>query len=458
MARQHIEQQRDRRAPRQFTPHQRISLPDHPRISRPSSRAPRPLTPPRSPLAVFRIVSPALMPLVMASTCLALLLVLALVPSGTSHLRVSPESLGPIFFLFAALGVVLAAAMAYAPGDALWALALATGFLAYVTITVWAIFGPPAAVLLVIGLAVLLVVVVRAQAHTVLEDSVHVMVLLGKYHRTLGPGFHLRLPGEQVWAILHTSEVTLDVAVRDAQLRDGTTVDAQATAACRISPEHAHLAAPHASDWPERARHCLDLCLRQTLGELALTDLRAGDIDLGDTGFGDVLAARLRGHLQHLVGGWGVSVAWVRPHSLRLPHAAREAAGEPPPTQRRPVMGLAASPDPQRIDLPERWPDSAGSPVADVASARGVTPGAMLPLPPAMRSATPVPAALAEAYDAVRERRVTDPSTIRRIAQAFETAARDPVMGPLLPFDAQTAACYLRQLADSPASSQSHHS
>jgi hypothetical protein len=46
----------------------------------------------------------------------------------------------------------------------------------------------------------------------------------------------------------------------------------------------------------------------------------------------------------------------------------------------------------------------------------------------------------------VRAQRITDPTTIARIAAAFETVARAPIMAPHLPFNATAVARNLRQL------------
>ncbi|HEU5376911.1 MAG TPA: thioredoxin domain-containing protein [Ktedonobacteraceae bacterium] len=54
------------------------------------------------------------------------------------------------------------------------------------------------------------------------------------------------------------------------------------------------------------------------------------------------------------------------------------------------------------------------------------------------------PQALAESYDAVLRRRITDPATIRRILVQFETVAADPVLSEQVPFDAEFGARELR--------------
>lgn len=437
-----------------------VDRPDHPRRTFAFDRRSRPpASSPAFSFATFRVVSPLLAPLMLGGACFTLLLLLSVLTAST-QLAADPTALLPIFFIFAAVGVVLAAALAYAPNDTIWAIMLIAGLITNGTITVWMIFGPVAGIALILGLSLLLALIVRKQAHTVLENSVHAMVLFGKHNRTLRPGFNLRLPGEQVWAILQTGDVTVDVAAQDIVLADGTRVAARASALCRIVPERAHQAAAHSTDWPQQVQHCLELTLREILGETGPDALALNDSAARDLSQHDPLPARLRGHLQHLVAAWGISVEWVRPHSLtampapltqmllRQTPAASSVAPRPDVASGAHAATRPASQDAfAQPAVTFARSQAFSQPSQDVYAVRGLTPGALLPLPPAMRSGVPVPEALAEAYAAVREQRITDPTTISRIALAFEKVAGDPIMGPHLPFDAGAAARLLRELA-----------
>lgn len=434
-----------------------VDRPDHPRREFAFAQRPQPQTAsPAFSFATFRVVSPLLVPLMLGGACFTLLLLLSFL-TNSPQLAADPGTLGPIFFVLAAVGVVLAAALAYAPNDTIWALTMIAGLITNGAITIWTIFGPVTGIAMILGLSLLLALIVRKQAHTVLENSVHAMVLFGKHNRTLRPGFNLRLPGEQVWAILHTGDVTVDVAVQDIVLPNGAHVAVRASALCRIVPERAHLAAPHGNDWPQQVQHCLELSLREILGETEPEALALNESAVRDLAQTDPMPTRLRGHLQHLIAAWGISVEWVRPHSLSLMPAAatqflpRQGAAAPTALPRPDVASGAhaatrlGSQDAVVQPAVTFVRSSAGG--QTVHAVRGLTPGALLPLPPAMRTGVPVPEALAEAYAAVREQRITDPTTIRRIALAFEKVAGDPVMGPHLPFDAGAAAQLLRELA-----------
>ncbi len=435
------------RAPR------KLARPEHPRpITRPADYT-RPRAGRRAlSFTTVRLVSPILVPFLLTVACFVLLLLLGLGSAANFPLAIGIEGLGPAFFVYAALGVIMAAALAYAPNEAVWALAMLVGLIGYGGISVWAIFGPLIALLLLGGLLALLLVVVRRQMHTVLEETAHVMVLFGKHHRTLRPGFNLRLPFEQVWAIINTAEVVIEVRATESLLT-GERVDVTVAAACHVPHERAHLAAAHGTAWVDHVRRSLTLVLHETLGELTPADIAPQESGWRDTEVGDPLAVRLRGKLGQLVGGWGVSVAWVRPHALHLvaPNAPPERPITHAPTSGAPDIAsgpLAAVPAPSlsAVRLPGASATGALR-LPDVVAMRGVTPGALLPLPPAMQSGTPSPEALAEAYAAVRERRISDPATITRIAGAFERVAADPVLVAHLPFDAGEAADNLRALA-----------
>lgn len=442
-----------------------IVRPNIPRVTREQAR-PQYRSAQRLSFALFRALSPLLVPLMLGSACFVIVALLSISAPEAVQPTIHPETLFPLFFVFAAVGVILAAALAYAPNDTIWSLAMLAGLVAYGTITVWIVFGPLSGIMLIVGVTALVGVFVRAQMQTVLENSVHVMVLFGKYRRTLRPGFNLRLPGEQVWSIVQTAETTIEATARDMTLGDEQRIDAQAIVSCHVNPDRAYLTAPFGEEWPDKVRKSLELSLRETLAEMTSGEIFLNEASVVDPLNNDPLSLRLRGHLQQLVGPWGVVVEWVRPHSLRqhqpgeMPVVAATPAFAPldtPVTQPDVLSGShpAARPKstgkmtarrPRQIGSITVQSDPAGKP--DVVMTRGLTSGSVLPLPPAMRTGTPSPEALADAYTAVRERRITDPTTITRIALAFETLALDPVLGPNLPYNAKEAAQNLRQLAE----------
>ncbi|HEY7848518.1 MAG TPA: hypothetical protein VIC27_00570, partial [Ktedonobacterales bacterium] len=81
---------------------------------------------------------------------------------------------------------------------------------------------------------------------------------------------------------------------------------------------------------------------------------------------------------------------------------------------------------------------------AQPAPSTGAAAGSLAPppLPDALD-----PAVLKTAYQAVADQRITDPTTIRAIADAFATIARDPVRVTKVDFDAERAARILMGLA-----------
>lgn len=358
----------------------------------------------------------------LGAACLAVLIPLSFL--SPAALAVGSDALGAVFFVYAATGVILAAALAYAPNETLWALMMFFGLCAFIAITIWCIFGIVAGVGLIAGLLLISAAVLRRQLHTVMEHTVHVMVFYGKYHRTLRPGLNIRLPGEQVLSIIHTAEITIEGAVQDVVLLNGRHLDAGVTIGCCVIPERAHQLAPRGNEWPAHVRHMLEITLHDTLSELAPEEIGTPDGSLW--GQDEALARRLQGRLQRLIQGWGIQILWVHPHNFRLLDAPLVRQDQlTTPT-------ISASP-------------TAANP--DRADGRAMAPGSLLLLPPSLRRDLPISDALIAAYNAVRERHISDPRAIERIAQAFEQAAQDATLRPILPFDAQQAAYHLRQLA-----------
>ncbi len=398
----------------------------------------------------LRAASPGLLPVVLGGACFALVIVLSMGPVLSTPPVIDPLSLPSLFFVYAAAGVVLAAALAYAPNDTIWSLALFAGLIVYGTLTAGAIFGIAAALALVIGLTVLLIVMVRSLMHTVLEDTVHVMVFFGKHNRILHPGFNLRLPGERVWAVVSATPETVIVALPSVALFGTTPLAVAATMECAVPPARAHLAATHSADWPEQARRCLELALRETLSDLEPQEFDATPVTIHDLMQNTAVALRVKGHVQQLTGGWGIQILWVRLHPIMAepsPNTAR-IAEFPPAFAPKPDVASGAHAavyaDSRTASAPKTRRIAANLP--DLASRRSPRHDPLLPLPPAMDLGTLAPDALADMYTAVRKRDITDPATIACIAEAFERLADDPILSRHLPYDAEQAATLLRRL------------
>jgi hypothetical protein len=377
----------------------------------------------------IRRSSPFIAPLLIGSSTFSLLVLFVLMAPTDWQVATKPELLGPFFFIYAALGVIVASALAYAPNETIWALTMILSLCVFIILTTWGIFGLPVTAVLATGLLLLLFAVIRTQVHTVLENTVHIMVQFGKYHRTLYPGFNLRFPGEKVIAIISTGEVPIDVQVQDIMLCTSERIDITATAQCRVIPKQAHRLISHAQDWPEQVKHSLEIAIRTSL-----SDPEADDIcvrGLLDTGIRASANMRVRGHLQQIINSQGIVVEWVRLHSLKPTVPANSTFSSISSSPLVPTQCIPDVVDPGRT------------------MRAGSAPAIPLPFSSVLQMKPYLsPDALAEAYNAVRERRITDPQIIHRIAYIFETAAHDKVLGSHLPFDAIEAAQNLRQLAN----------
>jgi len=406
--------------------------------------------------AAFRAISPLIIPCALGGSTYTLLAILTINASSTAG--VGPDALIPLFFIFAAVAVIIGTAMAYAPNETIWALAMMVGLIIDVALTTWALSGIVIAIALLFSISTLLIVIVRRQLHTVLEHTVHVMILFGKYNRTIYPGFNLRLPWEQLWAIVPTADITLDAQIQNVTLADGRQVTCRVSASCHVVAAKAYLLADHVSEWQRHVQQELELGIVETLTNTEADLWLNANHSLAESRIDPSLAATIRSRTQQSVAKWGISIDTIRVHTLQaaLPitpvnNATVAVSVIEPRSFPSPVVPDAVSASAPQLayhlqlayHIPPMQPAMAGVPATVM---RSVPASVQLPLPATVQPPITAPAALIEAYAAVRERRITDPTTIARIAAAFEQAGKDPLLGPTLPFNAEEAAKNLRTL------------
>lgn len=446
------------------------------------------------------------------------------------------------------LSVLVAVALYAAPNDTMWTATLGLGIAAYFTVAVVVLFGPLAGA----GVALLLIVAggtfVRERLHPVMEQTVHVTTLFGRYHRTLLPGVNVLLPGERMLAILQTQPQEHTTLPLRASTANGLENQATATIRYELVPEEAHRAVLVTRDWQRNLRQILAATVRDELAnwDPAWRDTERNDPLAESASDGpssresamqadvDRLARRVERRVREQVLRWGVQIAWVHLHDVVLPSPSerpaplladrpteRVATERPPvpapvsvapdawraprlqspafprigrgsteplgpspvqPAQigagppQEPAAGAPDAPTPPRKAprLLARFAGFARSrereedPPASAAASGGQTPASpgaenggrsttgdgratgtipatqQMPMPAAPALA---PAVLASAYEAVREGRISDPATVRQIADAFEqlAAATDP--DAELDLDPRGAANNLRQRA-----------
>ncbi len=414
---------------------------------------------------------------------------------------------GPMFFIFAAIGVLQAAVLLYAPNDAFWVVGVIGGVVLFTAVAFFVFFTPLFAAILSILLLALGVVALRERYYPVKEGTVAVMGLFEKYNRTLQPGFNLLVPGEKVLGVIDTQRIRYETRIPSLTLLSGEQVTVEVAMYYQVIPGQEYLAIRNTKDWRVPVQQQLVAVVQDVLSTLSLDDFRrdsAGLAHPGGTGGNgepvkaalassplDLINERLTAAMREQVADRGVAVHAVRVLGIEGPHLpGRGRASAPqvvpsvsPTAVSHPTMVLpgtlqgkeavsenavqnhvpAMQPAPEvpgagnmtqpPAGLPGGSPAGAGVPPSSAQSIAGQpVPSRQPPAPPgvpAPPSAGPVrilpPEALAEMYDAVLRQRVTDAATIQRIIAQFEAVAADPVLNQRVPFDAEAGAHNLRQ-------------
>ena len=413
-----------------------------------------------------------------------------------------PQQAGAMIFIFAAIGLIQAALLFYAPNDAFWAVSVVGGFILFVSATFFVLFLPIFALILSILLLSLGGVALRERYFPVKDGTVAVMGLFGRYNRTLAPGFNLRIPGEKLLGVVETHSIRYDARMPPITLYSGEQVTLSVAITYQVIPGEEHRAIALAKDWQKPIQQQLQAVVQDEISLLSGQDFWPAGGAYPRPGGAKVYAedeeddqvpsplARINEYLTHAmrqkVVERGVAVQEVKVHLLgntRLPGSAPAAIHQAQPshlhqqTGAYPTVALPSVPETMGPVVEGTVQNSAladprlylGAPAGLSAPPAAPFHPAGPPVVPPQRGANPAPApepmtllsaqALAETYDAVVRRRISDLETIRRIISQFEAVAADPELSQQVPFDAAAGAHNLsihldhlqkRNLAQSP--------
>jgi len=396
----------------------------------------------------------------------------------------NPGRAVPMVFVFAAVGVLQAGILLYAPNDAFWAVGVVGGFLVFLCVAFFALFEVFISLILSILLLSLGGAALRERYYPVKEGTVAVMGLFGRYSRTLQPGFNLRAPGEKALGVIETQRIRHDVNLPPITLFSGEQVTLSVAIMYQVVPGQEYLAIRTTKDWQKPIQQQLVAVIRDVISALSADDFRASPTGhqlrspLGALAADEVdetpaaspierINERLTSAMRDQVADRGVTVHAVNARLLERPrltggahpstHQALaahptvalpggQAPGQrvvdsiPPVAQMTQAGGMAAL---GASSAPAGWPgqmalppQSVGVPVALPLAGVGAPAGGTPFEPMTLLSAQ----ALAEAYDAVVCQRITDLATIRRIIAQFEAVASDPTLSQQVPFDAAAGA------------------
>ncbi len=314
---------------------------------------------------------------------------------------------------------------AYLPPLPLAVLLIAVGTLA--------IFGFGASLILLIIFLILGTLLARRSILQVPEGYVDIVMMYGRYARTLYPGPNLKMPLEKVSSRLSTKEISWTCPEQVVKISRDEDVKLVATISYKLLPEDAHLASLLVDNWEISLQKLFVSTMQSVINELTPSDfmnLPQGahprtlvDISSIDTAtitrwdrVNDILAKRV----QDQVEKWGVQINYVRIQDVTL--IPRLTSSVNPSWRQSPVDvgmtrgGYPTVAQPQQAQI-------VAKPVENQPAPMVIQPSSAYP--PAPVSAASIEM-LKESYEAVRTGRLRDPQTIRDIAARFEALANDP--------------------------------
>jgi hypothetical protein len=339
-----------------------------------------------------------------------------------------------LFLLYFLCGVVYGLCLYFAPSLNSWAKILLGGSALYGLAALWFIGG---AVLLVFGLIIfggLGMYYMHSRRHDVPSNALHITTLLGRYWRTIPPGRALLLPGERVHSEIANPAKQYMTPLVQVHLCDAAgdryIIQASAIAGYCYSPTDALSKRVMPEKWEDDLYKTIRDTLRDVLavsGHTALETTQPGQPPPRRGGpehviEGQELAQALLDQLRRHVTIRGIAVSWVRIRDLLL--------------SADPRFSTRASEPESKVVLPPLAPGSRGARGGAASEESGE--GETLPVE-----------ALLDLYDTVRVNYISDPETIRSIAQAFRSLGYDQDRRASFPYDAEEVAKLLFQYASS---------
>jgi hypothetical protein len=340
------------------------------------------------------------------------------------------------------------------------ALGSAGGFCLFLLVGCFVLFGLIPGFVLLIALVIIGVVLAQRCVHPVPQGFVDIVFAAKKYRRTLYPGFNILLPWETVFTHLNTEEILWICPVQIVQLSHDQDVMLRSVISYQLLQEDAHLAVTQIRNWEESLRTLFTTTLQSVATVFAPDDFTpfnaprvAGDDDFtGSFERRQAINTYLFQLVRDRVALWGVQINYVSIRDIELvPHGSRvinEYTTPRPksePDSKTPEPKLEAPVAPKTLDIQPR-PE-----IAEPSSRTQATPKAAEQSGAVAQTTIPVNQlkedVLIQAYKTVQDGQVTDPETIRNIANKFEIVAQDPQASQNISFDAQRAALNLYEQA-----------
>jgi len=369
------------------------------------------------PAGWFRLVrcwSPAIVPPTAGTLTILFIALVSSAFSRSVSTIVDPQIIIPLILVYLAFTTAYGVLLYVSPTTVVWMRVLLLGLVLYLLSAIWLLSRWTGVMLISIPLLYVTFRYLRAHFVRIERNAVAVTIFAGGYHRTLGRGIALLLPGEYVRARIALQEVMLSCPPVRVTVHafDGTPYQAQAsvTIGYRVIPAQAHLAALSAEDWQARLLDRTAAALRESLTKWALQLVSSAD-GLQDQQLARTLLALLRQENS----GYGIYIKSAKVQNIWLVPATD--------SQKLPALAPDPTEAPATIPLADYTPET-------VTRAQPTDAAETTSL-----SETDQLNALADLYEAVRSGTIQDPSTIRSIAQAFASIADNDHLRAGLDFD-----------------------
>lgn len=388
-------------------------------------------------------------------TCLFVLPLIA-----TGHAQVPSTAFWPVALVIVLIAIAQGVAVYYAgTNNGMWAMGTVGGLFLFLLVGCFAVFGPLMGLTMLVVLVAAAVYLTRYYIRPVPEGVAEIVEAWGKYARTLYPGPNVVFPWEKVKYTLNTKEVQWPCPPQRVQLSRNEDVILRAEISYQLLPEDANLAVTQVQNWEESLKSRLTTGLQTIATTFAPDDflvwpqgLHAQRATYRDqhgmpsngARWEQVNAALLQ-YMRDKVALWGVQINWVKIRDVSLaPHDV-------------------AIIDTEQVISARSETDNAGNSASSSAEKRPAAAIASetttkMPAPEtaAVRQGTAAPASrptngnvpkgvlrediLVQAYTAVQNGKITDPETIRSLAEKFEMVAHDPELSDQVSFDPIRAA------------------
>src|SRR6266487_5403747 len=243
----------------------------------------------------------------------------------------------PLGVLLIALVVMQGTLLYYAgSNDTYWTLCVIIGYALFLVVGTLAIFGVGASLILLFVLLIVGILLARRSIHPVPEGFVDIVLMYGRYARTLSPGLNVKMPWEKVSSRLTTKEISWTCPEQIVKIARDQDVKLVATIAYQLMPEDAHIAALNVDNWEASLQKLFVGTMQSVINELTPADFvnwpqsthprtspDIGSIDAATITRWDRINETLARRVQDQVAGWGVQINYVRIQDITLiPHLA----------------------------------------------------------------------------------------------------------------------------------------